>query len=268
MSRIVCPKCGFAQDDGEECRRCGIVFARFHAAADSPAQEGQRGEPGAPQRGLFGSIYRVFRWVWLTGLIVVFALILRPSTPPQIVPAPEDVARAQDKILEFQEAAREGRPEPLELEEAELNGWLDQNLALNRTRSPESPVKTAESAISLARKALAPGESPNPAVEQAKSTVKDVKIELRDDSMRAYVLFEAYGKDISLELEGRPAIRDGRLRLEPTAGKLGSLPLPQATFERAAARLFDSDANREQFRVPPEIEDIRVEGRHLRIIPR
>ena len=265
---MICPKCGFTQDDGEECRRCGIVFARLHVPTEPPAERISTEEPVAQHRGLFGSIYRVFRWVSLISLITVLILILRPSRPPQIVLSPEDAVRAQEKIQEFQEAAREGRPEPLELEEAELNGWLDQNLALNRARDPVSPVFTGESAVSLAKKALAPGESPNPAVEQAKSTVKDVKIELRDDSMRAYVLFEAYGKDVSLELEGRLTIRDGRLRLEPSAGKLGSLPLPQATLERAAARLFDSDANREQFRVSPDIEDIRVEGRQLRIIPR
>jgi hypothetical protein len=69
--------------------------------------------------------------------------------------------------------------------------------------------------------------------------------------------------DLSLELEGQLTVRDGCLRLEPTAGKLGSLPLMQATLEGAAYRLFDSPENKEKFRLPPEIRDVRVERGRL-----
>ncbi len=81
--------------------------------------------------------------------------------------------------------------------------------------------------------------------------------------MRVHTLFELYGKSLSLELEGKVTTRDGYLRFEPSSGKLGSLPLPGATLRRAVDRLFESPENREKFRLPPEIEDIRVEERKL-----
>jgi hypothetical protein len=80
------------------------------------------------------------------------------------------------------------------------------------------------------------------------------------------VLFELYGKNLSLTLNGHLELRDGYLRLTPTAMKLGSMPIPRATLERAVQQLFDSPDNREQFRVPPEIRDVRVENSSLVIV--
>ncbi len=88
-------------------------------------------------------------------------------------------------------------------------------------------------------------------------------IVLLDDRLRAYVVFNLYGKDLSLTLEGRLRAENGYLRLAPTSVKLGSLPLPQATIDRAVERLFESPENLEQFRLPPEIADLRVENSEL-----
>jgi len=76
-------------------------------------------------------------------------------------------------------------------------------------------------------------------------------------------VFDFHGKDLSLQLEGKLVMQGGYLRLIPTGGKLGSLPLPQATLESAAQRLFDAPENREKFRLPPHIRDIRVERGEL-----
>jgi hypothetical protein len=74
--------------------------------------------------------------------------------------------------------------------------------------------------------------------------------------------------DFSLELEGTPVVRNGYLKLEPIRGKIGSLPLMAGALKSATDRLFDSPQNREKFRLPPEIEDIRVEQAQLVIISR
>jgi hypothetical protein len=89
--------------------------------------------------------------------------------------------------------------------------------------------------------------------------VKDVKIDLLDDSLRAYVLFDFHGKELSLEIDGRLLAENGFLRLIPTGGMLGSLPLPLSTLESATRRLFDSAENREKFRLPDYISDVRIQ---------
>jgi hypothetical protein len=210
------------------------------------------------------------RWATLVGLVIVLVLILNPSQPPQVAVSAEAAERAEAKVQEFRLAARSGRAPSVELDEAELNGWLGTNLAIQRPAGagvlPRADV--GESAIALAKKALAPEANSEPTMEQVQSAVRDVKIELRQNSLRAYVLFELYGKDMSLELEGQLAVRDGCLRLEPTGGKLGSLPLLAGSLESAARRLFDAPENREKFRLPPQIRDIHVEAGHLVISSR
>ncbi len=32
MQAIICPKCGFRQNEGAECHRCGIIFSRYNPA--------------------------------------------------------------------------------------------------------------------------------------------------------------------------------------------------------------------------------------------
>lgn len=268
MPRTVCPKCGFLQNEGEECGRCGIVFKRYQAMIRAPKSMPpiKPQEPPKPERGgwLQGA-YRIFRWATLIGLVIPLALMLNPSQPPQVAASPEAARRAETKVREFQSATHAGRSPKLEMDEAELNEWLRSNLAIRQPAGgaevPHADIQG--SAISLAKRALAPEANADPTVEQVQSAVHDVKIELRQNSLRAYVLFELFGKDLSLELEGQLTVQDGCLRLEPTGGKLGSLPLLAGSLEGATQRLFDSAENREKFRLPPQIRDVHVEAGRL-----
>ena len=53
---------------------------------------------------------------------------------------------------------------------------------------------------------------------------------------------------------------DNYIRLKPTSGKLGSLPIPQMALDRAVRKMFESPENREKFKLPDEVADIRVEN--------
>jgi hypothetical protein len=273
VPKAVCPKCGFLQIEGEECGRCGIIFKRYQAVIRAPkSMPPARSEelPNPERGGWLRCSYRIFRWATLIGLVITLALMLYPSEPPQVAASPEAAQRAEAKVREFQSATHAGRSPTLEMDEAELNGWLSSNLAI---RQPAGGVEVPHadirgSAISLAKKALAPAANVDPTVEQAQSSVRDVKIELRQNSLRAYVLFELFGKDLSLELEGQLMVHEGCLRLEPTGGKLGSLPLLAGSLEGATQRLFDSPENREKFRLPHQIRDVHVEAGRLVISSR
>ena len=100
------------------------------------------------------------------------------------------------------------------------------------------------------------------------SALKDVRINLMGNQLRAYALFALYGKEISLQLDGTLTTQGGYIRLQPTAGKIGSLPIPSSTLDSVVHQLFDSPNNRDKFQLPPQIESVRVEHNSLVISTR
>jgi hypothetical protein len=150
------------------------------------------------------------------------------------------------------------------MDESELNAWLSHNLALKRPggAKPAMP-QTTESLIELAKTATGGQSVSAEDLQRAQSSVRDIQIVLQEDALRIYVLFDFHGMDLSLELEGRPVVRDGYIKLEPSGGKLGSLPLTLGTLQSVIDRIFESPNNKEKFKLPPGIKDIRIEQRQL-----
>jgi hypothetical protein len=242
---VTCPKCGFEQDSGPECRRCGIIMARYKpppAPAQQPRQATDSPTLQVSSSGFFQQFVREFvraaRWVIPVVAILVLISILRQAPPPQIKTDPTAAQRIETKMEDLQAAAAAGQPYTLQMNEAELNSWLTRSLAL----APQGLAGGAPTSI-----------------EEAQSTMRDIKIELLSDSLRAYVIFDFHGKNLSLLLEGRLFVQNGYLRFAPMSGKLGSLPIPQFTLDRAVSGLFDSPANKEKFLLPTEIRDVRIE---------
>jgi hypothetical protein len=179
------------------------------------------------------NFYRVFRWVALAGSLIVVILILRQASPPQVDVDPDAGRRLESKMREVAHSMGAGRSSTLRLAEAEVNSWLGENLDLS---SPDS-----------------------------ESALHDLRVDLTGDRLQLYLVFGLYGQNLSLILEGSPRVQEGYLLLEATAGRLGSLPIPQMALNRAVGRLFESPQNRENFKLPPEIADIRVENSQLAI---
>jgi hypothetical protein len=216
-------------------------------------------------------VYRVFRVIVLLVLIAAILLVFRKSRPPVVSISPDAAATLQAKLEEEQKATDAKEPHALKLNEAELNSMLASNLKLApaapapSTPSPPAPSPPASGAPSHPPPGftIAPERPKDPTIQEVQSSVRDVKISLLEDRLLAYVVFAFHGQHLSLQLEGQLSVDDGYMRFTPSAGKLGSLPLPHLALDNAVKRLFDSPENKEKFRVPPEVSDIRVSGGEL-----
>jgi hypothetical protein len=259
---MICPKCGFSQEIGRECARCGLVFARWRGR-ETPPPASTPTRPAHDAPGALRRLFRIARWAVPALALLTLFLVLKNSPPPEIEVTPDAAKQAEQKIRAFRSAALYGTGAPLILAEAELNGWLGENLALSGPRGFSPSNSTSEPIIGMVNDAAAALTEGS----RVRSSVRDVKIELLEDSLRVYAVVDLYGKSQSLELEGRLRNEDGHLALEPTQGKLGSLPLSSVVLRTAADRIFNSPANRDQLQLPPYIKDISVEGGRLVILP-
>jgi hypothetical protein len=100
-------------------------------------------------------------------------------------------------------------------------------------------------------------------VEQIRSSVRDVKVQMEGDQVHAYLVFDLHGKEMSLDLVGRLGAADGYLKFEPVSGHIGSLPIPQSALESAVKQLMASPVNREKLRLPSDVSDLRIENGEL-----
>jgi hypothetical protein len=215
----------------------------------------------------FKTLYKILYWSSLVLLIIVIVLVLRTSPAPRVPFDPSAAARAEKKFQAADEAKAAGQPGQVALDRTELNSYLAQNLQLapQSSGAGAAPVAADGGAAAASTNgngandpaaSLAGGEQPT--LDQVQSSVKDVKVDMDGDIVKAYVIFDFHGKDLSLELDGHLTADNGYMKFEPVSGKLGSLPLPQSTLDEAVEKLMASPENREKLRLPPDISDIKI----------
>jgi hypothetical protein len=219
---------------------------------------------------LFKAIYKVLSWTSLVGLILVMVLVFWKSPTPSVPFDPNAAARAEKKFEAADQAKAAGQPAQVALDRTELNSYLAQNLQVE----PQPGVSANGAAPSLpATVGTAPSQTANgsatsdpaavagsdqPTLEQVQSSVKDVKVDMDGDVVKAFVVFDFHGKDLSLELDGHLSADNGYMKFQPVSGRLGSLPLPQSTLNAAVEKLMASPENREKLRLPNDISDIKI----------
>jgi len=203
-------------------------------------------------------IFRIVRWTVYACVLIVLMLLLHKSAPPQVSATPEAAARVEQKFQDAQQAVAQGQPATLRMDETELNSYLASRLVLPGSQPANGTVNAAPND--------APGGTPSAEqpttddVEQMRSNVKDVKVQLLGDRVRAYVVFDVHGKDMTLQLEGKLGAENGFLRFEPVSGQIGALPIPQGTLEAAVRKMMESPENREKLKLPSDISDLKIEN--------
>ena len=214
---------------------------------------------------LAGILYKILSWSSLAGLILTIVLVLHKSPAPNIPFDPRAAERAEQKFVAADQAKASGQAGSVALDRSELNSYLAQNL---QTQTP-APVETSSAggapsaaaddggnAANDPSAALAAGDPRS--LEDVQSSVKDVKVDMVGDLVKAYVIFDFHGKDISLELDGHLSAENGFMKFEPVSGRLGSLPLPQSTLNAAVEKMMASPENRDKLRLPADISDIKI----------
>jgi hypothetical protein len=214
-------------------------------------------------------IYRILTWVSAGGLVLLIVLVLRKSPPPNVPYDPAAATRAEEKLAAADQAKAAGQPpRQVALDRTELNSYLQQNLQTAESTvasAPGTSVPANGGAPNAgpggdAGNASTTASEPEPTLEQVQSDVKDVKVDMDGDLVKAYVIYNLHGQDVSLELDGHLSAENGYLKFDPVAGKLGSLPLPQATLDAAVQKLMASPENREKLKLPDNVSDIQIEN--------
>lgn len=204
-------------------------------------------------------------WSTYLAALITLILVLHKSPPPQVQSSPQAAARAEEKLEQVEQSVSQGQKATLRLDESELNSYLATHLALAQNVPSAPAPSNAPSSAPLAtpQSTEGPGAPSAADVEQVRSSVRDVKVQMEGDHVKAYVVFDVHGKDMTLELVGRLGASDGYLKFEPISGQIGSLPIPQSTIESAVQRLMESPENRDKLKLPADISDMHIENGEL-----
>jgi hypothetical protein len=188
-------------------------------------------------------------------------MVFHAVRPPVIATSPQAAARVDQKVEAVEQAVSSGQAATLRLDQTELNSYLVSHLDISPNASPSPAPNTPAPAPDNATSGVpTPTGTAAEQVEQVRSSVKDVKVELIDDRVRAYVVFDFHGKDMTLQLEGKLGASHGYLQFEPVSGQIGAFPIPQSTLQTAVQKMMDSSENREKFKLPAEMSGLRIEN--------
>jgi len=208
--------------------------------------------------------FRLLRWSTYLVAVVTLILLLHKNPPPPVQSSPEAAARAEEKLQAVQQSVSQGQKATLRLDESELNSYLATHLDLAKEgEAPSSTIVNPSTATDASQTSEGAGSPTAADVEQMRSSVRDVKVQMEGDQVHAYVIFDVHGKDMTLDLVGKLGAQSGYLKFEPVSGQLGALPIPQSTLESAVQRLMESPENREKLRLPDDVRDLHIENGQL-----
>ncbi|MCU1242580.1 MAG: hypothetical protein JWO71_3306 [Candidatus Acidoferrum typicum] len=223
---------------------------------------GNRSDDLAPRKASsLRLIFRIVRWTTYIAAAVTLLMVFHAAPAPVIATSPQAAARVEQKVQAVEQAVASGQSATLRLDQTELNSYLASHLDISPAATAPAST-TAPAGPNSAALPTPPGTS-SEQIAEVRSSVRDLKVELIEDRVLAYVVFDFHGKDMTLQLEGRLAAMNGYLRFEPISGQLGSLPIPQSTLQTAVEKMMDSPENREKLKLPAEISGLRIENGEL-----
>jgi hypothetical protein len=205
--------------------------------------------------------FRCVRWSTYLAALITLILLLHKASPPAVQSSPQAAARAEEKLEQAQQTVSQGQKATLRLDESEVNSFLASRLESAKDAPVNSLGSTNASSPDAAPQSSDGSDAPSATdIEHMRNSVQDVKLQMEGDQVRAYVVFDVHGKDMTLNLVGKLGTEDGYLKFEPISGQLGSLPIPQSALEAAVKRIMESPENREKLKLPADVSDMHIEN--------
>src|SRR5271157_3152281 len=156
--------------------------------------------------------------------VIAVLLALRAPSTTLVPVSAQDVKSFDEKISSLVQAHQRGVTQTAHITETELTSKLQQGVD--------------ESAA-------------NP---QGSVVLKAASVHLEGDGVEGVFTLDVSGKELCLTMTGALGVLDGRLQIQPSSAKLGSLPIPASAFRSLMQKQFDSPEARERLRLPEFIK--------------
>jgi len=163
---------------------------------------------------------------------------LHTSPPPITHTDPAAANRLQQELQDAQTTAASGTQGVVRADETELNSLISRYFQASTAKPLADSV----------------------------AVIRDLKLNLADDRLRAYVLASVKGKTITVVLEGRVRTVNGYLEFDPISGRIGALPIPKESLKRAVQQMIATPEARESMRLPMNLRDLHVEDGKLVVV--
>jgi type II secretory pathway pseudopilin PulG len=165
--------------------------------------------------------------------IIAVLMALRAPSATLVPASAQDAKSFDEKIASLAQAHQRGTAQTAHITETELTSKLQQGVD--------------ESAA-------------NP---QGSVVLKAASVHLEGDGFEGVFTLDVSGKELYLTMTGTLGVLDGRLQIQPSSAKLGSLPIPASAFRSLLGKQFDSPEARERLRLPDFIKDVHIENGEL-----
>jgi hypothetical protein len=169
-------------------------------------------------------------------LILALAAVVMALRAPSASMVPvnaQDAKSFDEKIMSLELAHQQGASQTAHITETELTSKLQQGI--------DEGASNAQGSVVL----------------------KAASVHLEGDGFIGIFTVNASGKELYLTITGTLGVLDGRVQIQPTAARLGSLPIPAPAFRSLLQKQFDSPDARERLRLPDFIKDVRIENGEL-----
>lgn len=197
----------------------------------------------------FRSAWKVCRWIILAALIVVIVLLLKK---PQPVAASMTRAERREKLQDFDsklqdlESSRQrGDIAEAQFTAAEINAMFQE-----RTAVKPSPVE-------------APSRNETAVTSDQPPEIRTAQVSFQNDQVIGQFVTNLYGKDVYVTVCGKLGVSGGYVTFDPTAFKIGDMPVPVSLVNSRLQSKLQDPENHEKLKLPDYVSDLRVEQGQL-----